>query len=103
MTNQVVPDDINHAANQMHEAVQAVQANIPTDIGDLAAAMPNSASAAQATSLKSTWQTQYTSWVKRAGQHVTSMHSAARLWHTIDHTNAARQEKITREMMGSDL
>ncbi|MEP9382309.1 hypothetical protein [Nocardioides sp. KR10-350] len=100
MVNRVVPTQIHKAASRMHTAVTAVSKHIPTEVGDIGDALPGSQSASAGTALKQTWHTDYTNWVKSANAHVTAMHHAADTWTKTDHTHAAQQEKMAREMDG---
>jgi len=92
----IVPQDIRAAADQMETAVTAVDANIPTGVGDVASAMPGSASAGAASALADTWRTAYRSWVTSSTQHVTALRQHADDWVETDHAQAARMERLAR-------
>ncbi|WP_028644030.1 hypothetical protein [Nocardioides sp. URHA0020] len=92
----IVPQDIRAAANQMEIAVTAVDANVPTGVGDVASAMPGSTSAGAATTLADTWRTAYQTWVTASTQHVASLRQHADDWVATDQAQAARMERLAR-------
>ncbi len=93
---QIVPQDIRAAADQMETAVTAVDANIPTGVGDVGTAMPNSASAGAAAALVETWRSAYRTWVTDATGHVASLRRHADDWVETDLAQAARMERLAR-------
>lgn len=93
----IVPQDIRAAADKMETAVTAVDANIPTGVGDVASAMPGSTSASAASTLADTWRTAYTSWVTDGRSHITSLRRHADDWVETDLATAARMERLARE------
>ena len=93
---EIVPQEIRAAADQMEAAVTAVDANIPTGVGDVRSAMPSSASAGAADALAETWRTAYTSWVSDARSHVTALRRHADDWVETDLAQAARMERLAR-------
>lgn len=92
----IVPQDIRAAADQMETAVTAVDANIPTGVGDVASAMPSSASAGAAGALADTWRSAYHAWVTASTQHVAALRQHADDWVETDHAQAARMERLAR-------
>ena len=92
----IVPQDIRAAADKMEAAVTAVDANIPTGVGDVASAMPSSASAGAASALTDTWRTAYQAWVKSGTAHVSALRKHADDWVETDHAQAARMERLAR-------
>lgn len=93
---QIVPQDIRAAADQMEAAATAVDANIPTGVGDVRSALPSSASAGAAKALADTWRTTYGAWVSEARSHVTSLRQHADDWVQTDLAQAARMERLAR-------
>lgn len=96
---QIVPQDIRAAADSMEAAVTAVDANVPTGVGDVSSALPGSQSAGAASALADTWRAAYGSWVKAATHHVAALRQHADDWVETDLAQAARMEKLAREGM----
>ena len=93
----IVPRDIRAAAAAMESAVAAVDAHVPTAVGDVASALPGALSAASATRLAETWRTAYAAWVRDATGHVAALRRHADDWVETDRAQAARMERLARE------
>jgi hypothetical protein len=93
----IVPHDIRTAATAMETAVTSVRANVPTGVGDVAAALPGSQSAGAASRLAETWRTTYGDWVHAATRHVAALRRHADDWVETDLAQAARMERLARE------
>ena len=93
---EIVPQEIRAAADQMETAATAVDANIPTAVGDVRSAMPQSASAGAADAVAEAWRTAYGAWVTEARGHVTALRQHADDWVETDLATAARMERLAR-------
>jgi hypothetical protein len=93
MVNEVTPGEIQKAAARLGEAVTAVRSHIPTEVGQIADALPGGESAAPASKLSTTWATRYGDWAKGAEAQAKTMNEVAKNWTKVDDHIAAEGNK----------
>lgn len=76
--------DLRKAANTVAGVAGVVRQNIPTEVGQVAGALPGSTSGPAATTLATTWTNSYNAWASSTEQHAQSMRDAADGWDKVD-------------------
>lgn len=98
MNNEVTPGEIQKAASRLRDAVEAVRKHVPTEVKQIAEAMPGSDSAGPAGQLSSTWKTRYNSWATDTEKHAKTMDEVAKNWTKVDEHIAAEGNKQTSQV-----
>lgn len=86
----VVPEDMRRAAREVADAEEQVRANKPTEVGQVSAALPGSASSGAAATLEATWTATYSTWGTSARAYATQLREAADTWDGVDQQGARR-------------
>lgn len=86
----VDPDAIRTAATSIEQVAGTVRTSVPDQVGQIATALPGSASAAAGTALATAWTDAYLGWATSAETHAQSMRSCAASWTATDEAVMAK-------------
>lgn len=78
------PAAVRSAATAVEQVARTVRAQIPDEVGLIAEALADSASASAGSSLATAWTDSYTGWSTSADSHAQSMRATADAWSTTD-------------------
>lgn len=95
MVNEVTPGEIQKAAARLGEAVKAVRNHIPTEVSQIADALPGGDSPAPAGKLSTTWEKRFGDWATNAETHAKTMDDVAKNWTKVDQHIAGEGNRQT--------
>lgn len=84
---------VRAAATRIEQVASTVRAHVPAEVGDVASALPGSASAGAGAALAAAWSEALGAWAARADTQAQSLRDAAQAW---DATN----EDVARRFVG---